>query len=184
VDIYTIIFAVLAVAVCLRLYSVLGQRTGSEPPSMRVNGGLLALTAAAFGVVFFDVGRANWYLATVAPTGPARVIEGVLTLVAYFIVQPIVELLWSFWDKRDRNGRPRYLTGILTAAVLCALLYVASQAKWYSALKAAVTPVTSISGFAPRHAYWQRNRHVEVSRRCPLLGEQRKTYALIELFRL
>jgi hypothetical protein len=33
VDIYTIIFAALAVFVCLRLYSVLGQRTGYERPS-------------------------------------------------------------------------------------------------------------------------------------------------------
>jgi len=28
-----------------------------------------------------------------------------------------------------------------------------------------------------------RNGHAEVSWRCPLLGEQRKTFALIELFR-
>jgi hypothetical protein len=32
VDIYTIIFATLAVVVCLCLYSVIGQRTGSERP--------------------------------------------------------------------------------------------------------------------------------------------------------
>ncbi len=31
-DIYTIVFAALAVVVCLRLNSVLGQRTGSERP--------------------------------------------------------------------------------------------------------------------------------------------------------
>ena len=36
----------------------------------------------------------------------------------------------------------------MIAAVLCALLYVTNQAKWYSALKAAVIPVASISGLA------------------------------------
>ena len=30
---------------------------------------------------------------------------------------------------------------------------------------------------------WARNGHAEVSWRCPLLGEQRKTYARMELFR-
>ena len=56
-DIYTIIFAALAVVVCLRLYSVLGQHTGSG----YVTGILLAVTAAALGVVVFDVGGAKWF---------------------------------------------------------------------------------------------------------------------------
>ena len=79
VDIYTIIFAALAVVVCLRLYSVLGQHTGSG----YVTGILLAVTAAALGVVVFDVGGAKWFPAqanvpSTAPTisGPARVIDG------------------------------------------------------------------------------------------------------------
>jgi len=43
----------------------------------------------------------------------------------------------------------------------------------------------SLRGSAGADArFWQaRNGHAEVSWRCPLLGEQRKTYARIELFR-
>src|SRR4051812_46213420 len=79
VDIYTIIFAALAVFIFLRLRSVLGQRPGSERP--------------------FRVSAFTYRLSMIA-------------------------------------------------AVSCTLLYVANQPKWYSALKAAVTPVTSISGLA------------------------------------
>ena len=76
-DIYTFIFAVLAVVVCLCLYSVLGQRSGNERP--------------------FPV-SANVYRLS------------------------------------------------MIAAVLCAVLYVANKAQWYSALEARVTPITTISG--------------------------------------
>jgi hypothetical protein len=79
VDIYTIIFAALAVFIFLRVRSVLGQRPRSERP--------------------FRVSAFAYRLAMIA-------------------------------------------------AVSCALLYVANQPKWYSALTAAVTPVTSISGLA------------------------------------
>ena len=76
-DIYTIIFLALAVFVCLRLCSVLGQRTGSERP-FRVSAFVYRLS--------------------------------------------------------------------MIAAVLCAVLYVAYEAKWYSAIEARVTPITTISG--------------------------------------
>jgi len=36
----------------------------------------------------------------------------------------------------------------MIAAVLCAVHYVAYEAKWYSALEARVTPITTISGLA------------------------------------
>ena len=83
-DIYTIIFLALAVVICLRLRSVLGQHTVSEGPPY-LTGILLTLTAAALGAVIFDVGDAKWYpaLATAPSTtaaltisGPARVIDG------------------------------------------------------------------------------------------------------------
>jgi len=62
VDIYTIIFAALAVFIFLRLRSVLGQRTGNEwPRAIPVTGILLTLTAAALGAVFFDMSSATWY---------------------------------------------------------------------------------------------------------------------------
>jgi hypothetical protein len=72
VDPYIIIFATLAVVVCLCLYSVLGQRTGSERP---------------FQVSAFTY-RLSWI-----------------------------------------------------AAVLCAVNYVAYEAKWYAAIEALVAPV-------------------------------------------
>ena len=107
-DTYTIIFAALAFVICLRLRSVLGQRTGSERPSY-LTGILLTLIAVALGAVFFDVGRANWYRAISDPT---RVIDR-YTAVALLVFYCILELLWWLWlDKKDRNGRPRYLTGI------------------------------------------------------------------------
>ena len=77
VDLYTIIFVALAVFVCLCLYSVLGQRTGSERP--------------------FRVSAFTYRLSMIA-------------------------------------------------AVLCAVNYVAYEAKWYSAIEARVTPITTISG--------------------------------------
>jgi micrococcal nuclease len=97
VDIYTIIFAALAVVICLRLRSVLGQHTGSEWPSaIPVTGILLTLTAAALGAVVFDLGGDKLYpvpatptfrtaaSTTAAPTisGPARVIDGDTVVVA------------------------------------------------------------------------------------------------------
>ena len=57
-DIYTIIFLALAVVICLRLRSVLGQHTVSEGPPY-LTGILLTLTAAALGAVIFDVGGAK-----------------------------------------------------------------------------------------------------------------------------
>jgi hypothetical protein len=53
VDTYTIIFAALAVAVCLRLYSVLGQRTGSERPfPVSALDYRLAMIAVVVGTVY------------------------------------------------------------------------------------------------------------------------------------
>ena len=74
--------------------------------------------------MFFDVGRANWYRAISDPT---RVIDR-YTAVALLVFYCILELLWWLWlDKKDRNGRPRYLTGIilvtLTAAALGAVIF-------------------------------------------------------------
>ena len=78
-DIYTIIFAALAVLIFLRLRSVLGLRTGSERP--------------------FRVSALTYRLS-------------------------------------------------LIASILCAVHYVAYEAKWYAAIEARVTPITTISGLA------------------------------------
>jgi hypothetical protein len=85
VDPYIIIFATLAVVVCLCLYSVLGQRTGSERP-FRVNTFTyrLSMIAAVLCAVNYVAYEAKWYaaiearLAPVAvPTEPAPVADSV-----------------------------------------------------------------------------------------------------------
>ena len=130
-DTYSFTFAALAVFIFLRLRSVLGQRTGSERPSYLTEI-LLTLTAVALCAVFFDVGRANWYRTI---SGPARVID-VYSAVVLLLFYCILELLWWLWlDKKHRNGRPRYLTGILLSLTTVALgAVVAYEANWYSAV--------------------------------------------------
>jgi hypothetical protein len=84
VDIYAIIFAALAVVICLRLRSVLGQRTGSERP-FRVSAFAyrLSMIAAVLCAVHYVAYEAKWYSAlearitpnTTIP-GPVRVVDG------------------------------------------------------------------------------------------------------------
>jgi predicted aspartyl protease len=74
VDPYIIIFAVLAVVVCLCLYSVLGQRTGSERP-FRVSTLTyrLSMIAAVLGTVNYVAYEAKWYAAIEAALMPIAV---------------------------------------------------------------------------------------------------------------
>ena len=74
VDIYIIIFAVLAVVVCLCLYSVLGQRTGSERP-FRVSTFTyrLAMIASVLCAVHYVAYSAKWYAAIEAALMPIAV---------------------------------------------------------------------------------------------------------------
>ena len=125
VDIYTIIFAALAVVVCLRLYSVLGQHTGSG----YVTGILLAVTAAALGVVVFDVGGAKWFPAqanvpstTAAPTisGPARVIDGDTVVVGDTRVRLKGVDAAELGTARGENAR-RVMATLVTGQLTCRL---------------------------------------------------------------
>ena len=70
-DIYTIIFAALAVVVCLGLYRVLGQRTGSERP-YRLSAFYyrLSMIAAVLGAVNYVAYEAKWYAALAAARNP------------------------------------------------------------------------------------------------------------------
>ena len=74
VDPYIIIFAALAVVVCLCLYSVLGQRTGSERP-FRVSAFTyrLSMIAAVLGAVNYVAYEAKWYSAIEAALTPVAV---------------------------------------------------------------------------------------------------------------
>jgi len=71
VDPYIIIFGTLAVVVCLCLYSVLGQRTGSERP-FRVSAFTyrLSWTAAVLLAVHYVAYSAEWYAAIKAELSP------------------------------------------------------------------------------------------------------------------
>ena len=124
-DIYTIIFAALAVVVCLRLYSVLGQHTGSG----YVTGILFAVTAAALGVVLFDVGGAKWFPAqatvvstTAMPTisGPARVIDGDTVVVAGIHVRLKGVDAAELGTARGETARAAMI-GIVTSDLTCRL---------------------------------------------------------------
>ena len=124
-DIYTIIFAALAVVVCLRLYSVLGQHSGSG----YVTGILFAVTAAALGVVLFDVGGAKWFPAqatvvstTAMPTisGPARVIDGDTVVVAGIHVRLKGVDAAELGTARGETARAAMI-GIVTSDLTCRL---------------------------------------------------------------
>ena len=129
-DIYTIIFAALAVFIFLRLRSVLGQRTVSERPPY-VTGILLTLTAVALGAVFFDVGGANSYPPvpptapippTAAPTisGPARVIDGDTVVVAGTRVRLKGVDAAELGTARGENAR-RVMVTLVTGQLTCRL---------------------------------------------------------------
>jgi hypothetical protein len=81
VDIYTIIFLVLALFILLRLRSVVGQRTGSERP-FRVSAFTyrLSMIAAILCAVNYVAYEAKWYSAlearVITISGPTRVIDG------------------------------------------------------------------------------------------------------------
>jgi hypothetical protein len=85
VDTYTIIFAALAVVVCLRLYSVLGQRTGSERPfPVSALDYRLAMIAVVLGTVNYVAYQAKWYAAIearVTPIGSAPAVGGDIVIV-------------------------------------------------------------------------------------------------------
>ena len=114
VDIYTIIFAALAVFIFLRLRSVLGQRIGSEPP-FRVSALVYRLSTIAFvlGAVNYVAYEAKWYeaiAARVTPiSGPARVVDGntVVVLLAMALCAAAALVLsflhWKEWNAQRIN---------------------------------------------------------------------------------
>ena len=122
VDIYNIIFLVLAVVIFLRLRSVLGQRT-PQRARIPVTGILLTLTAAALGAVFFDVGGAKWHpaLATAATiSGSARVIDGDTVVVAGTTVRLKGVDAAELGTVRGENAR-RVMNTLVTGPLTCRL---------------------------------------------------------------
>jgi hypothetical protein len=116
VDTYTFIFAALAVVVCLCLYSVLGQRTGSERP-FRVSATTyrLSMIASVLCAVHYVAYQAKWYAAIEARitpiSGPARVVDGetvaVLLAMAFLLGAALVLsfLHWKDWKGHQKADR-------------------------------------------------------------------------------
>jgi len=121
VDIYTTIFLALAVVVCLCLYSVLEQRTGSERP-FRVSAFTyrLSMIASVLLAVHFVAYEAKWYEAIAARVTPisglARVIDGDAVIFAGILLAMALcagaalvlsRLHWKEWKaKKAGQGMP------------------------------------------------------------------------------
>ena len=127
-DIYTIIFAALAVFICLRLRSVLGQRTGSERRSS--DGALLnrlSMLAVVLVAVFYVAREVQWHLATPAAvipvtsvSGPARVVDGDTVVVAGTRVRLKGVDAAELGTPRGENAR-RVMATLVTGTLTCRL---------------------------------------------------------------
>ncbi|WP_141688395.1 thermonuclease family protein [Bradyrhizobium paxllaeri] len=127
-DTYTIIFAALAVFMCLRLRSVLGQRTGSER-SFQVSAFAYRLSriAAVLLAVLYVAYEAKWYEAIKARataittiSGPARVIDGdtevvLLAMVLLLGAALVLSFLhWKDWKEQNEGlKKAKPLDGLL-----------------------------------------------------------------------
>ena len=168
-DPYIIIFATLAVVTCFCLYSVLGQRTGSERP-FRISAFTYRLSMIAFVLctVNYVAYSAKWYAAIAARvtpiSGPARAVDGyivvVLLAMALFLGAALVLsfLHWKEW-KAQKQGLKKAkpldvhhqrrripVIGVLvpiTAVVLGAVYFDVDSAKWYPST---TTAAATISG--------------------------------------
>ncbi|WP_156434789.1 thermonuclease family protein [Bradyrhizobium lablabi] len=128
VDIYTIIFAALAVFMCLRLLRVLGLRTGSE---RRPSGGgflnRLSMIAIVLVAVFYVAREVQRHLANpdaVTPkttiSGPARVVDGDTVVVAGTRVRLKGVDAAELGTPRGENAR-RVMATLVSGTVTCRL---------------------------------------------------------------
>ena len=121
-DIYTIIFLVLAVFIFLGLCSVLGQRTGYERP-FRVSAFTyrLATIAAILWPAYYVAYEAKWYAAiearVTAISGPAHAIDSyiVVVLLAMALCAAAALILsflhWKEWKAQRINPEPLHPKG-------------------------------------------------------------------------
>jgi endonuclease YncB( thermonuclease family) len=164
VDPYIIIFAVLAVVPCLCLYSVLGQRAGSERP-FRISAFTYRLSMIAF--VLFAVNyvayEAKWYAAIAARVTPissaARPFDGdIVTIMGILVAMAVLLgaalvlsfLHWKEWKGHAKPGDVHHqrrrisVFGVLvpiTAVVLGALYFDVGSAKWYQSTTTAAATI-------------------------------------------
>jgi endonuclease YncB( thermonuclease family) len=126
VDTSTIIFAALAVFICLRLYSVLGQRTVSEDSAFLNR---LSVIAVLLAVVLYGaseiLGR-HWANANAVPpmttiSGPARVVDGDTVVVAGTTVRLKGVDAAELGTERGENGRRVMMVALVTGTLTCRL---------------------------------------------------------------
>ncbi|WP_152620982.1 thermonuclease family protein [Bradyrhizobium japonicum] len=129
-DIYITIFAVLAVFICLRLYSVLGQRTESEHSAFLNRLSVIALLLAVVLYAASEVPGRHWANANAVPpiavppmttiSGPARVIDGDTVVVAGTTVRLKGVDAAELGTERGENAR-RVMVALVTGSLTCRL---------------------------------------------------------------
>jgi endonuclease YncB( thermonuclease family) len=125
VDTYTIIFAALAVFICLRLYSVLGQRTVSEDSAFLNRVSVIAVLLAVVLYVASEIPGRHWANANaVAPmttiSGSARVVDGDTVVVAGTTVRLKGVDAAELGTERGENAR-RVMVALVTGTLTCRL---------------------------------------------------------------
>ncbi|WP_128933563.1 thermonuclease family protein [Bradyrhizobium zhanjiangense] len=124
-DTYIIIFAALAVFICLRLYSVLGQRTESEDNAFLNRLSVIAVLLAVVLYVAGEVPARHWANAHAVPpmttiSGPARVIDGDTVVVAGTPIRLKGVDAAELGTARGENAR-RVMVTLVTGTLTCRL---------------------------------------------------------------
>jgi endonuclease YncB( thermonuclease family) len=184
VDIYTIIFAALAIVLWLRLLSVLGQRTGYEGPfsALRFNV-FVAIIATVLCVVNYIAYEAKWYAAIKARIiilRPDRIVDdntviiGLLVSAMALLVGAAIALSFLHWKeskaKRVSVGRVipfvrrSKLPSILGSAVLVAVAFAGtiSFLNWRTQPAAAQPPAVAQNNVTILRPKPQMSRPIEV----------------------
>ncbi|MHC2576764.1 endonuclease YncB(thermonuclease family) [Bradyrhizobium diazoefficiens] len=124
-DTSTIIFAALAVFICLRLYSVLGQRTVSEDSAFLNRLSVMAVLLAVVVYGASEIPGRHWANANAVPpmtaiSGPARVVDGDTVVVAGTTVRLKGVDAAELGTERGENAR-RVMVALVPGTLTCRL---------------------------------------------------------------